>query len=582
MADIVFVNETEKLELRQETNGTLLLATKLLQAGIDTQVLRFGQMEHYNRDYAAFIREITGKILAKSPKCVAFYTLWPYYHIVLRIARCLKEADSDIAIILGGPQASATAQATMEAMEFVDYICTGEGEDTIVPFVQALLRKDTGALARIPGLYYRSQGAVCHCEEQIPLCDLNSLPHWDDRLLCRQAEGDIDSPYYFMPIDAGRGCPYNCTFCCTSHFWRRTYRLKSAQRIVDDIRYYYDKFGIRSFWFSHDAFTTNRQLVSDVCDRILEAGLQITWRCTTRIDCISEELILKMQRSGMTSIELGIETGSAKMQKLTNKRLNLEKSQQMIRFLLKQNIRVGLFFMYGFPEENEQDLNETLELLFSLVDLGIHNASMSYCRFNPATAITEQYYDQLEFDPQRNILFRRIFGFREEQDIIAANKAMFPFFFHLHTKVRDEYQYLYCFAHLYQQFPQSIKFLRQLYGGDNLRFYRDYCRANPGLFDDLNLAVEKIDNHPMELFDNMLRLVDSPKLPQLRSLLQFCFDSHQVFYGKEDTVVQKIYDFRYVDYKLRLPLEQYGVGKTEILLKREKGKKELKIIRFIT
>ena len=180
MADIVFVNETEKLELRQETNGTLLLATKLLQAGIDTRVLRFGQMEYYNRDYAAFIREMTHKILAMSAKCVAFYTLWPYYHIVLRIARCLKEADSDIAIILGGPQASATAQATMEAMEFVDYICTGEGEDTIVPFVQALLRKDTGALARIPGLYYRSQGAVCHCEEQIPLCDLNSLPHWDD------------------------------------------------------------------------------------------------------------------------------------------------------------------------------------------------------------------------------------------------------------------------------------------------------------------------------------------------------------------------------------------------------------------
>ena len=579
--DVLFVNATEKLTLNQEVNGTLLLATKLLQAGISADVLRFGQISHYNQDYVAFLEEIVNRILAMEPRCVSFYSLWPDYHIMLRIARELKTRRPSLVTVLGGPQASATAAVTMVQMPFVDCICTDEGEMTVVPFFQAVL--DGTAPADIPGVYYRNNGSLLHNEQLTALCDLNDLPHWDDRLLpanLQTADKTLTSGRYFMPIDAGRGCPFHCSFCCTSHFWRRTYRLKSAQRIVEDISYYHEKYGITSFWFSHDAFTTSQELVSQVCDKILQAGLHIQWRCTARIDCITEELVLKMKQAGLVQIELGVETGSPRMQKIIHKNLNLQHVKQMVQFLLKQKIAVCLFFMYGFPEETEEDLGQTLNLLFDLLDLGVRHVSMSFCRFNPNTEITETHLERLVLDSGIKVLSRSIFGYQEELDVIRQNKAIFPFFYHLSTPVRENYQYLNLLVYLYQQLPRSLRHLRSLYGGDDLTFYQDFVRCNPECFrQDVRKIIEDLKYRPLELLNNVLRQLDRPCIPQLQALLTFDFDVQQVYRSREDAVLQKTYDFCFMDLQLKLPIEQYSVGKTELLIQKINGTSSMKILR---
>ena len=239
MVDVLFINSTDKLELKSEANGTMILATLLLQSGIHAKILRFCQFERFNKNYSAFIKGITEEIISISPKCISFCALWPYYHMMLRIAREVKALNPNITVVFAGPQASFTASATMEAMDYVDFICTGEGENTVVPFFTAVLNNDLEGLKSIPGLYYRSNNIVCFNSDEIPLCDLNTLPHWDDRLWANdytESAENLSSPSYYMPIDAGRGCPFKCTFCCTSSFLHRTYRMKSAKRIIDDIK----------------------------------------------------------------------------------------------------------------------------------------------------------------------------------------------------------------------------------------------------------------------------------------------------------------------------------------------------------
>lgn len=577
--DILFINSNQTLILKKEVNGTLLLATKLLQAGFDTDILRFGQVSHEGEDYMTFIGNMVQAILAREPKCVSFYSLWPDYHIMLRIARELKAVKEDLIIIFGGPQSSGTAQRTMEAMPFVDYISTGEGEDIVVPLFQAMLRGE-GSVENIPGLYYRKAGEVCRNTKVQPLCDLNTLPRWDERLLLLDSpDPDIHSRSYFMPIDAGRGCPYSCSFCCTSYFWRRTYRLKTPERIVADIRYFHDRFGIRSFWFSHDAFTINRELVTKVCDKILEEGLDITWRCSARVDCLTEELILKMKSAGMIQIEMGIETGSPRMQKLINKNLDLEKAQKMIRFIVKNDIRVAAFFMYGFPEETEEDLNQTLELAFNLVDMGVGSANMAFTKFCPETAITEKYLDELEFDSSIKIDYRSTFGYEEEVETFRANKALFPFFHHLKTPLRDQYQYLHFLGKVYQEFPRIIRYLRDLYKGDNLRFYRDFLNANREIIEgDVAEAKKYVQERPLELLLNTTRTLDFPTIRQLEGLLQYAWDCSQVAKKKGDNSIRGTYSFNYADLKLRHPIEAYSPGTSDILIEKVDGKMQIKVI----
>jgi len=578
--DILFINATEELSMRKEVNGTLLLATKLLDAGFEVDILRFEQVEGFGGDYSAFIQNMTQAILDRKPKCVSFYSLWPDYHIMLRLAKELKQADPEIITVFGGPQASCTAELTLKTMPFVDYINTGEGENTVVPLFNGILRGD-GDLNVIPGLHYRKDGQLFHNNDLVPLCDLNALPYWDDRLLPPEDPEMLKDPYYFMPIDIGRGCPYSCTFCCTGYFWRRVYRMKGTEEIIADIKYYKEKYGIRSFWFTHDAFTVNRKLVTEICDRILEEKLDIVWRCSARLDCISEELILKMKQAGMVRMSFGVETGSARMQKLINKNLDLKKAKSLVDFLLKEQIWVGLYFMYGFPQETEEDLNQTLEMAFSMIDAGVHYVSMFYCKFCPNTGLTEEYGDQLVFDENARMNLRGIYGYEEEKELLQSSRELFPFYFHLHTPVRDEYQYLAYLEKLYATGPRQLKQLRNLYRGDHLRFYREFVDANREWFEgDLDKLEEKLDSDPLELVLNLVRSLEHPKKVQLENLLKLAYRTKEISRAKENISLRDIYHFNYVDLSLKRPIEEYGPGKTDILLEKADGKFQLKVLQI--
>ena len=382
-----------------------------------------------------------------------------------------------------------------------------------------------------------------------------------------------------MPIDAGRGCPYSCTFCCTSYFWRRNYRLKSPERIVDDIEYFNKKFGITSFWFSHDAFTSNKQLVSDVCDYLIEKKLKITWRCTARIDCISEELILKMKQAGMTQIELGIESGSKRMQKMINKNLNLERAREMIEFLIKNNIYTNLFFMYGFPEETEEDLAETLEMYFDVLDKGVNGTSMSFCRFTPMTDMTNKYINELVLNDNIRILYRGIYGYQEEYKMIKDNKKIFTFFYHLNTDLRNKYQYLFLFNTIYQKFPNSMKYLRALYKGDDLKFYRDFYNNNRGAFEQEMLHIGRfMRENALQFFYNTIKDFDEPYIEKIKEILRYDYNLQKASLSREDIEIKDTYNFSYIEFSMKLPIEEYSNMKTEILLEKKNGKFNLKIL----
>lgn len=579
MTDVLFITSSHVAAMKHEVNGTMLLATKLLEAGFSVEILRFCQVDSFGRDYPAFIGDITRKILSKEPRCVSFYTLWPYYHIMLAIARELKKEKPEIRVVFGGPQASATAKATMNAMKAVDYICTGEGENTVVPFFRAVLGGDEAALTAVPGLYYRSGGEVVFNDAPVPLSDLDTLPRWNEQLLLDLPEPRRTSSKYFMPIDAGRGCPFSCTFCSSSRFWHRTYRMKSPERIMSDILYYRERFGISSFAFSHDAFTTNQKLVTKICDRIIEEKLDIKWKCTARINCVSEELILKMMAAGMTHIEFGIETGSVRMQKLTNKKLDLARVKRIVEFLLKNKIHVALFFMYGFPEEQEEDLNDTLELALSLADMGVPIISMSFCNFNPNTQITRQYFEELVLDPDIKVPSRGVFGYGEELQVIKDNKDIFPFFYHLNTPVRNAYQYLNLFNQWYKQFPKTAQYLRKVYRGDNLRFYRDFYTNNSGCFErSIDEAVSHVLKNGYEILVNTVKDLDTSYMEQLKELMRFEYDLGRVRQSAQDMTVSEEYGFSYLDYQRGRPIEQYSRSTSRLLLQKENGKMKMRLL----
>jgi len=557
-----------------------LLATKLIDAGFNVDVEKFCNIHGNTTDYNLFIKNIVDKIIAINPKCISFYTMWPYYHTMLRIAKEVKRRNSNIITVLGGPQSTGTAYDTMKAMNFIDYVCTGEGENTVVPFFSTVLGVKDCDIKQIPGLYYRENGEVTFNHIAVPLTDLETLPFWNEKFYKNAySEQAIAKEDYYMPIDVGRGCPYNCTFCCSSLFWNRRYRLKSADRIVKEIEFYQKKFGIKSFAFSHDAFTANNKLVTEICNKIIEKKLNIKWKCTSRINCVSKELILKMKEAGLEFIEFGIETGSPRMQKLVNKKLDLKNAKEMIQFILKTGIKPVLFFMYGFPEETEEDLLETLKLIFWAQDIGVQHTSMSYCHFNVATEMTEKYLNELYFDEEIKLLGRGVFGFSEELEMIKANKKIFSHFYHLSTPVRNEYQYLRLLILLYERYRDTFRLISGLYNGDYLKLYKDFYNNNSKVFDEeISNIMSAMFKSPLEIIANTIKDIDSSYSEKILAVAQYEYNARKVSKSKEDTEIKEKYNFSMIDLQMKLPITQFSNMKTEILLQKKDGKFGMKVI----
>jgi radical SAM superfamily enzyme YgiQ (UPF0313 family) len=284
-----------------------------------------------------------------------FSTICNSYPVSLQIAQHLKALRPDSVILFGGPQASVVDTATLRHFPFVDFILRGEADHSL-PELAACLASGASPES-VPGLTYR-RGAEIRRNPDSPVpTDMDSLPLPAFHLHPAVA-GRTD-----IPLELGRGCPFGCTFCSTNDFFRRRFRLKSPARLIAEMDELQARYQVTYFDFVHDMFTVDRKRVVAFCEALLATGRSYRWGCSARTDCIDEDLISLMARAGCQSIFFGIETGSARMQKIISKRLDLEESRRNAALTSSHGMTTTLSTITGFPEETPHDLRDTVSFL---------------------------------------------------------------------------------------------------------------------------------------------------------------------------------------------------------------------------
>lgn len=449
---IVFVNLFDYIDIEEHSIplGILSLASVLkIDEEFDVEVVDLHrvysnkklELDTDNLDYN--IDQSTRHIMSFSPDCVSIYTMNNTHHVAVMLAKRIKELFPETTVALGGPQATITAEQTLRAFDFVDLIGLGEGEMTIKRIMEGVRDKD---LTNVPGVAFRSDGKVIINVNDNLISDLDTLPIIDLSFLKDDNIGDI------LSIDAGRGCPYSCTFCSTKSFWKRHYRVKSPQRIVEELEHYIMTYGIKQFSFQHDLFLANKRTVLDLCELIEKKNLDIQWWCSSRIDTIDEEMIQKMSAAGCNSIYFGVEAGTPRMQKIINKNLNLAQMQNLISILKKYNISPTFSFIYGFPEETFEDVDGTLECIYNIYDSYFKlftkdNVSIQLHKlvFLPKTEVTQKVFNELSREADYHIdasLSVDKWNNQYLNEIIGANKDIFSHYYDLNTELRNSLENL--------------------------------------------------------------------------------------------------------------------------------------------
>ena len=524
MSKIVFVTPNFGGFAREEPVGTLLLATILRQAGLEADILQF---HHFGdvADFDNFIDRGIQLILSKEPKIVSFYTRCDTYHITLRIAQRLKERSKELYIVFGGPQADLSCEYSLREIPYIDFICCGEGETTVVPFFTSLLNGQPDLTVR--GLAYRSGGEIVRNPRPDLIADLDTLPVIDYSLLDFCNEGYNMEEMTLFPVDVGRGCPFGCTYCSTKTFWGRKYRLKSPERIIQEIKEIHGRFGFTNFNFEHDMFTLNREKIITICGMLKELDFPIKWRCSARIDCLDEELVDIMVDAGLISLFMGIETGSPRMQKLVRKNLKLEGVPEKLRYICSKNIKVTASFIYGFPNETEEDLAQTIQLMTELSKLPNILVHPHLCAFFAGTELTDQYFTGNDKTSKVSDVTGEI-AVEECKDIIYAHPVLFPHFFEYKTPFREKVQY-------YPVFFRSWKVLRPVYEYLAEKYYQD--RLCDMLFDytDSNREILQLDDQLLIMLGKDKFLDRFDEAPVLKEIARFLLWKKMSKPGSVDT-----------------------------------------------
>src|SRR5215470_4607212 len=143
--------------------GVLSLASVLEERGLHPEVVDLNRLyydfrRNNHENVNDFSRFAASYFRGRQFDFVGFGSVCSSYPITLRIACEVKRQHPDSVVAFGGPQASATDVATLEAYAPIDLVVRGEAEQTLPQLLDALAQGRK--LDDIPGLTYRHDGKI--------------------------------------------------------------------------------------------------------------------------------------------------------------------------------------------------------------------------------------------------------------------------------------------------------------------------------------------------------------------------------------------------------------------------------------
>ncbi len=333
--------------------GILSLATILKKDGFQAEILDVNEICQ-DTSYSA----MPDAICACEPDVVGFSTWCNYYLDVIKTAAIIRKRLPHTKIIFGGVQATHTDKETLEEFPHIDVVARGECDLTISRIISSI--HDPDALQSVPGVSFMRDGKLVRTTSQGPVQDLNLLPLPDYSLLPSMEK------IYRVGIDVGRGCPFQCGYCVANSMGQGKFRQRSVENVVTMVKRLIADYGAKLFRFEHDMLTLNRKWLIHLCTALENENLEIEWECFSRIDTIDDEMIAHMKASGCSYIYFGIETGSPRMQRLLNKRLDLSLAPTVIRKVSDAGIENSSGFIFGFPQERQADMAQTMRLILEI------------------------------------------------------------------------------------------------------------------------------------------------------------------------------------------------------------------------
>ncbi len=327
----------------------MYLASVAEKVGLEAKICDYSQGGCFEEDLQSF-----------APDYLVVNIATPTLEHDLEAVKKAKKICKNIITIAKGAAFLTLAEKIILNHSELDIGILGEAEQTLEEILQNKDKKD------ILGIYYLENGEVKFTGKRPFIEDLDSIPFPARHLVDNNIYRRPDNNKVQATIKVSRGCPFHCFFCLATPVSGAKVRRRSPENIVAEIKECVDKYNITNFLFWSDIFNIDKEWTMDLCKKIMESGLKITWSANTRADTADLEMAEMMYKSGCRLVSIGVESGSQYMLEKMGKKITLDDVRNTVRIFKKAKIRIYNYFVIGLPWETEETAEETIRFAIEL------------------------------------------------------------------------------------------------------------------------------------------------------------------------------------------------------------------------
>jgi len=326
--------------------------------------------------------------LCRGTDLVGITLMTNFFDGAVQVTRRLKAA-SGTPVIWGGVHPTIRPE---ESLEHADIVCVGDGEEALLELADKMAagRDWTGTA----NLWSRRDGAIIRNRPRPLTRDLDSYPRPDYSLedhhilfegRLQPLTGEIQKrclergtvSHYLKRTGyqtmTGRGCPHQCTYCVNDAL-KNLYgasgylRWRSTAHVIDELLWVKANLPYVGFvWISDDAFFARSSAAIEEFCREYKEKIGLPFSCLASPLTVTREKMDALVDAGLVYVQMGIQTGSARIQELFNRTaMSNERVLQAARVINAHKDRMfppSYDFILDVPYETEADVVESLRLI---------------------------------------------------------------------------------------------------------------------------------------------------------------------------------------------------------------------------
>ncbi len=313
-----------------------------------------------------------------APDVILVTSLMTYWYPgVLEAIRMVRDVHPKTPVILGGIYATLCDKHA-KAYSGADFVIGGQGENRVLDLVGEL----TGSVVR----YYPDAG------------NLDSYPYPAFDLL-----GNLK----YVCILTSRGCPFACSYCA-SRILYPAFRQRSPLKVVDEIEYWVERFGVRDFAFYDDALLINaKNHIIPLLTEVVARGIEVNFHTPNGLHVreITEDVAYLLYKAGFRTVRLGLETHDLRFHEVMDRKLGEGDFAGAVESLKKAGFRgrdIGVYLLVGLPGQTKEEIEKSIRYV---KDFGTIPRLAEYSPI-PSTDLWPEAIRSSRFDLENEPLFQ--------------------------------------------------------------------------------------------------------------------------------------------------------------------------------